>query len=65
MRKEAIPIHLGEHEAQCPRFERAAGAAVCQTCGITYQRHQIHSWGDPAHILLYLYKTCDGRFWKL
>lgn len=62
MRPEAVPIHLGETEEACPNYTRAAPAAECKTCGQTYQRHQIYSWGTYP---LYLYKTCDGRFWKL
>lgn len=62
MRPEAIPIHLGGTEETCPSFERAAPMAICKHCGEPYQRHQLHSWGSSP---LYLYRTCDGRFWKL
>ncbi len=61
-RQQSIPIHLGNVEESCPDFTRAAPAAECPMCGETYQSHQIYTWGRCP---LYLYKTCDGRFWKL
>ncbi len=64
MRPEAVPIYLGDHEKECPMFIRADQYAECPTCGEAYRRHQLYSWGDP-NFLLYLIKTCDGRFWKL
>ncbi len=62
MRPEAVPIHLGSEEHSVPEFVRADSQAICASCGKTYQRHQLYSWGPFP---LYLYKTCDGRFWKL
>ncbi len=61
--KNADPIYLGDHATECPLFIRADAEALCSVCGKMYKKHQQYSWGSPD-FLLYLYKTCDGLFWK-
>ena len=61
MRPEAVPIHLGNDEKDCPPFERAPHRAICKTCGKEYWQHQQYSWGSFP---LYLHKLCDGSFIK-
>jgi hypothetical protein len=45
-----------------PEFLRASHLAICAVCLKTYQQHQIYEWGC---VPLYLFRTCDGAYWKL
>lgn len=46
-------------------FRRTSGDSICETCGRPVRYHNVHQYGDDYDVPLFLFRTCDGRFWKL